>query len=85
MWIYTNKDGTKVAISYSNIDYVILSRGYQAFSAQSFYHRDIKEHCSSEFITIIYKKSGGFIYIESEEAFNYLTATLEHKFVCDKD
>jgi hypothetical protein len=84
MWTYTSKD-KKIAIPYSNIDYVILSKGLQSPWKGCFDHKEINNYCDSEFITVIYKKSGGFIYIEGEVAFNQLAITPEHKFVCDKD
>jgi hypothetical protein len=39
MWIYTNKNGIKLAIPYSNIDYVVVSKGFQIFPDQCFYHK----------------------------------------------
>ena len=84
MWIYINKDGIKIAIPYSNIDSVFVSKGFQIFPNESFYHKKIRDYCNSEIITVIYKKSGGFVHIKGEEAFDQLAATPEHKFVCDK-
>lgn len=84
MWTYTTND-KKIAIPYSNIDHVILSKGLQAAWKGCFHHKEIDNYCNSEYITVIYKKNGGFIYVEGEVAFNQLIITPGHRFACDKD
>jgi hypothetical protein len=85
MWTYISKDGTKYAIPYSNIDYVILSKGLQSPWKKYFDHKEINNYYNSEYLTIIYKKTGGFIYIEGEVAFNQLVITPEHRFTSQKN
>ena len=79
MWTFTSKDNkNKIAIPYSNIDYVRLSKGVipTDFSGNAtgnrYYHELIDRYFDTEYLTIIYKKSGFYIPIEGEVAFNQL-------------
>jgi hypothetical protein len=62
----------------------LLVKAFKFFQISVFIIKKIKDYCNSEIITVIYKKSGGFVHIKGEEAFDQLAATPEHKFVNDK-
>jgi hypothetical protein len=91
MWIYTSKDGTRYAIPYYNIDYVVLSTGEftekhsDASKRGTYYHSKLKEYYQDEVLTILYRRSGDYNLFVGEVAFNQLAITPEHKFVCDKN
>lgn len=90
MWTYTSKDGTRYAIPYSNIDYVVLSIGTVPtnlgnIAKDKFYHSVLDEYYQDEILTILYKKGGDYDLFVGEAALNDLSITPEHKFVCDKD
>lgn len=82
MWTYISREGYKTAIPYANIDYVVLSKGKKLNnSVDQFYHPLVDKYYEEELLTIVYRKSGGYLYFLGEVAFNQLSIISEQKFV----